>query len=294
LSLPWAASIGRARGLPSLELAGQTQVKPTTRERYEGVVRKHINPTWRNVKLSAVSHSEVEVWVTGLTKTQSPASVRKIHRVLSLMLDMAVRDGRLARNVAAQVNLPRPVKHERRYLTHAQVDALAHACGYPAEVSKRRAHDERTNEMYRLVVLFLAYTGVRFGEMAALRVGRIDLAKRRAVIAESVTPVQRLGMVWGTTKTHQRREVPIPRFLVENLAQHLKAGRRTISYSRASVAGTPCESTRSGRRSGRRPNRSACLTSTRTSCGTPPLPLRSPPVQTSRSCSRCSVTGRPQ
>ena len=222
MSLPWAASIGRARGLPSLELAGQTQVKPTTRERYEGVVRKHINPTWRNVKLSAVSHSEVQVWVTGLTKTQSPAPVRKIHRVLSLMLDMAVRDGRLARNVAAQVNLPRPVKHERRYLTHAQVDALAHACGYPAEVSKHRAHDERTNEMYRLVVLFLAYTGVRFGEMAALRVGRIDLAKRRTVIAESVTPVQGLGMVWGTTKTHQRREVPIPRFLVENLAQHLK------------------------------------------------------------------------
>ena len=75
--------------------------------------------------------------------------------------------------------------------------------------------------MYRLVVLFLAYTGVRFGEMAALRVRRVDLAKRRAVIAESVTPVQGLGMVWGTTKTHQRREVPIPRFLVEDLARHL-------------------------------------------------------------------------
>ena len=29
--------------------------------------------------------------------------------------------------------------------------------------------------MYRLVVLFLAYTGVRFGEMAALKVKRVDL-----------------------------------------------------------------------------------------------------------------------
>ena len=204
-----------------LWLDGQTQVKATTRERYEGVVRKHIQPTWSHVKLAAVSHSDVQAWVTSLTKTQAPASVRKVHRVLSMMLDMAVGDGRLRRNVAAQVNLPRPVKHERRYLTHAQVDALANACGYPAEVSKHRAHDERTNEMYRLVVLFLAYTGVRFGEMAALRVRRVDLVKRRAVIAESVTPVQGKGMVWGTTKTHQRREVPIPRFLVEDLAQHL-------------------------------------------------------------------------
>ena len=204
-----------------LWLDGQTQIKPTTHERYEGVVRKHVRPTWSHVKLAAVSHSDVQAWVTGLTKTQSPASVRKIHRVLSMMLDMAVRDGRLSRNVAAQINLPRPVKQERRYLTHAQVDALAHACGYPSDVSKHRAHDERTNEMYRLVVLFLAYTGVRFGEMAALRVRRVDLVKRRAVIAESVTPVQGKGMVWGTTKTHQRREVPIPRFLVDGLAQHL-------------------------------------------------------------------------
>lgn len=205
-----------------LWLAGQTQLKPTTKERYEGVIRKHIDPTWKNVKLSAVSHSEVQVWVTQLTKTQAPASVRKIHRVLSLMLDMAVRDGRLVRNVAVKVNLPRPVKQERRYLTHAQVDALAQACGYPEEVSKHRAHDERTNEMYRLIVLFLAYTGVRFGEMAALRVKRIDLVKRRAVIAESVTPVQGLGMVWGTTKTHQRREVPIPQFLIDDLARHIE------------------------------------------------------------------------
>jgi len=203
-------------------LNGQSQLKPTTRDRYEGVVRKHIRPAWHNIKLSAVSHSDVQVWVTTLSKSQAPASVRKIHRVLSLMLDMAVRDGRLSRNVAAEVNLPRPVKHERRYLTHAQVDALAQACGYPAEVSKHRAYDERTNEMYRLVVHFLAYTGVRFGEMAALRVKRVDLVKRRAVIAESVTPVQGLGMVWGTTKTHKRREVPIPRFLVNDLARHLE------------------------------------------------------------------------
>jgi hypothetical protein len=34
-------------------------------------------------------------------------------------------------------------------------------------------------------VLFLAYTG-RFGEIAALRAGRLDFLRRRALIAESV------------------------------------------------------------------------------------------------------------
>jgi integrase len=69
-------------------------------------------------------------------------------------------------------------------------------------------------------VLFLAYTGVRWGELAALRVGRIDFLRRRALIAESVTVV-RAAHVWGTRKGNERREVPIPRFLVDELSAHV-------------------------------------------------------------------------
>jgi integrase len=203
-------------------LDGQTHLKPTTRARYEGIVRKHIHPKWDRVRLANVSHGDVQAWVTELARGHSPATVQKIHRVLSLVLDMAVKDGRLARNVANGVNLPRIGKHEHRYLTQEQVDDLATATGYPSDASKFSSLDTRANATYRLVVLFLAYTGVRFGEMAALRVGRIDLRRSRAVIAESVTPVQGQGLVWGTTKTHQRREVPIPRFLATELAEHVR------------------------------------------------------------------------
>jgi integrase len=85
-----------------------------------------------------------------------------------------VKDGRLARNAAAGINLPRAIRQERQYLSHAEVDALAEACaalgGRP--LSKHRRLSERRCEHYRLIVLFLAYAGVRFGELAALRVGR--------------------------------------------------------------------------------------------------------------------------
>jgi integrase len=203
-------------------LTGQTQLKPTTRERYAGVIRVHIEPRWASVPLGKVSHGDVQSWIATLSHSQSPSSVRKIYRVLSLMLDMAVRDGRLARNVAAKVNLPRPTKPEHRYLTHAQVDALAAETGHPSNPSKHAAMDSRSNENSRLVVLFLAYTGVRFGEMAALRVRRLDLARSRAAIAESVTPLQGQGLVWGTPKSHHRREVPLPDFLRNELARHVE------------------------------------------------------------------------
>ena len=207
-------------------LDNQTHLKPSTRERYAGIVREHIRPKWDRVRLASVSHAEVQRWVTALSKQRSPATVRKTHRVLSLILDMAVKDGRLGRNVATGVNLPRPLKKEQRHLTHAQVEELAEACARPPGVSKHRRLDERENATYRLVVLFLAYTGLRFGEMAALRVGRLNLDRRRAIVAESVTVVQGLGLVWGTPKTHDRREVPIPKFLVAELQAHV-AGKAT-------------------------------------------------------------------
>jgi integrase len=187
-------------------IAGQAHLKPSTAERYRGILTVHVLPRWGSVRLADVAHSDVQAWVSTLGLSSAPATVRKTFRVLSLVLALAVKDGRLARNPAAGVNLPRVTTAERRYLSHQQVQSLAELAGE-----------------YRLVVLTLAYTGVRFGELAALRVRRLDLMRRRALVAESVTEVGGVQH-WGTPKGHERREVPIPRFLVDDLAAHV-AGR---------------------------------------------------------------------
>jgi integrase len=184
-------------------LDGQTHLKPSTRERYAGILRAHIVPRSGTTKLADVSHSAVQAWISEVASRRSAATTRKVHRVLSLVLAAAVKDDRLVRNPAAGVSLPRVSTKERMYLSHQEVHQLANACGE-----------------FRLVVLFLAYTGVRFGEMAALRVHRLDLMRRRALIAESVTLVRGV-QTWGTPKGHKQREVPIPRFLVDDLAAHV-------------------------------------------------------------------------
>lgn len=75
----------------------QTHLKPTTQARYAGIVRTHIRPKWGRVKLGNVAHSEVQTWVSDLAKGASPATVHKVHRVLSLILEMAVK-GRAPRS----------------------------------------------------------------------------------------------------------------------------------------------------------------------------------------------------
>jgi len=188
--------------------AAQSHLKPSTRARYEGIVARHIRPTWGDVPLSGVRNADVAAWVTRLSSSGLAAStVRYVHRVFSLMLTSAVSDGRLARNAAVGVKLPKATRSEKRYLTHEQAAALADAAG-----------DQR------LVVLVLAYTGLRWSELAGLRVRRVDLMRRRLDIAEAVVDI-RGHLSWGTPQNHQRRSVPLPRSLVDDLAVQL-AGKR--------------------------------------------------------------------
>ena len=185
-------------------LAGQSQLKASTRERYEGLLRRHVLPRWGSVPLASITHADVVGWIAELTASGLSAStVRHAHRVFAMLLGLAVRDGRLSRNPAERVPLPRVRRADKQFLDHDQVAELAEAAG-----------------PYRLVVLVLAYCGLRFGELAALRVRRVDLLRRRLEVAESVTEVAG-RVVFGTPKTHQRRWVPLPRSLAAELGAEL-------------------------------------------------------------------------
>jgi integrase len=186
-------------------LASKGNLKASTSDRYTGILAVHVRPAWGTVRLDAVTHDAVQAWTSDLTAAGlSAASVVKTHRVLSMVLAYAVRSRRLATNPADGVTLPRVTPAEKRYLRPAQVADLAEAAG-PG----------------RLVVLVLAYTGLRWGELAALRVSRVDLMRRRIHIAESVTEVDRGRLDWGLPKSHERRWVPVPRFLIDDLAEHV-------------------------------------------------------------------------
>src|SRR5215203_4075916 len=184
-------------------LAGKINLKPTSRARYADVLRTHVLPRWGDIPLLRVTPSDIQAWLAELSGSGlSGASVRKAHGVLSGILGAAVRDRRLMANPALGMNLPPLGGKRRRYLSAAQVEALAEAAG-PG----------------RAAVLVLSYCGLRWSELAALRVRNFDLLRRRVIIEEAVTEVDGSTVVWGTPKTHGRRSVPLPRFLVDELAR---------------------------------------------------------------------------
>jgi integrase len=205
-------------------LAGKLNLKPTTRARYENALNVHVLPRWSNAALSSIEHGVIQAWLGELTAAgQSGASVRKIHGVLSAILDLAVRDKRIPANPAAGVSLPRTNARRRRYLDAQQVELLAAEAANPPVTRIGRAEAEKY-QAYQLVIFVLAYCGVRWSELAALRVEHVDLMRRRLNVREAVTEINGGVLAWGTPKSYEARSVPLPRFLVDQLALHL-AGR---------------------------------------------------------------------
>jgi integrase len=202
-------------------IAGKVNLKPTTRARYESALEVHVRPRWDNVPVAKVEHGDVQGWVAELAASgQSGASVRKAHGVLSGILNLAVKDKRIPSNPSLGVDLVPLKEGKRRYLTAEQVERLADAAGKLPAGRPRRTTDDAYPQ-YRLVVFVLAYCGLRWSELAALKVRNLDLLRRRLTIEQAVTEVNGGKLAWGTTKNHERRSVPVPKFLVADLSAHL-------------------------------------------------------------------------
>ena len=184
-------------------LATQTHLKPSTLRSVEDAWRLRVEPRWGRYPVSAIQHSEVQAWVSELSMSRSPTLVIRNFGVLAAILDVAVRDRRILSNPARGTTLPRKERKAHRYLTHDQVHRLATEAGARAPL-----------------VLTLAYTGLRWGELTALRVRSVDFDRRRIHVTENAVEVGGVIHV-GSPKTYKNRTVPLPGFLQPHLRGQL-------------------------------------------------------------------------
>ncbi len=188
--------------------------KPSGFRVTESGLRVHVLPAWGDRRISTIAPSEVAAWLTDLGQHRGPVTVIRAHGILASILDDAVKDRRLITNPARGHKMPRKPAARHVYLEHAEVDAL---------VSEVAASAHPDAGQHAVMVALLAYSGLRFGEAAALRICHVDFLRRRLRVVDNAVTVA--GKVYtGTPKGHQAREVPVPRFLVDQLAQ-LAAGR---------------------------------------------------------------------
>jgi integrase len=196
--------------------ASQAHLTPKTAANVRSLWKIHVRPQWGDVSVVDVKASAVKAWVAKLAADEVGVStMTNAFGLLRQVLGAAVEDRRIPRNPCDGVKVPKKKHADRGYLSHAQVAALAAAVEFRPEV-----------------IRFLAYTGLRWGEMAALRVQDFDMLRRRINVSRSVTECGTL--VWSTPKTGERRSVPFPASLTEELAALMVAkGRDQLVFTTA-------------------------------------------------------------
>ncbi len=169
----------------------------------ESAWRVHVAPKWSAQRVNEITALDVETWVAQMVKNGAgPTTVIRAHGVLSGVLTDAVRSRRLALNPAKGItNLPRKRARRRVYLSAHDLHHLADESGE-----------------HRALVLVLGFCGLRWGEAIALRVRDVHFLRRRLHVSENAV---QLGVdhAVGETKGREARSVPVPAFVLDELAQ---------------------------------------------------------------------------
>jgi len=194
-----------------LEDVHKQSIRSRTYERYEEIVRLHLVPGIGHHQLQKLSPQHLQLFYKKkLEEGLSATTVISFHNVLHKALETAVRWNLIGRNTCDLVSPPRRKHFEIQPLSIEQIQQLLTATS---------GHRQEA-----LIILALA-TGMRRGELLALKWQDIDLEKRilqiRRILTRIPSKLPGKGFEETEPKTDKgRRSIVLPLFTVEVLKQH--------------------------------------------------------------------------
>lgn len=182
--------------------------RPNTAARTLSQLGKHVYPVLGSRPVAAIRPSELQAFVTGLSASLSPGSVRTVYATVRAIFKTAVHDRVIGRDPAAGVKMPERAREQIIPLSVEQVDQLAGAMP----------------DRYRALVVVAAATGLRQGELFGLQVADVDFLRKTLTVERQVQPAAGGGVVVGPLKNRASyRTLPVGKVVADALAAHLKA-----------------------------------------------------------------------
>jgi integrase len=193
----------------------KADIAETTRATRRHTWNAHVQDRWGHLQVTKVDPPGVKSWVSDLVDAGTGVpTIENALGVLRMVMADALSDHRLIRNPCDGIKAPKRTHKRREYLDHEQIEMLATAAGEDG-----------------FLVRFKAYTGLRWGELAGLTVGAVDIKRRRLQINGSFAEANG-QVVWKAPKDHERRSVPFPPFLLDDLkTAMLGKGRDDLIFS---------------------------------------------------------------
>lgn len=168
---------------------------PSTSATYRAIIDNHILPELGGITLTNLEPAQIQKYYKDKLTTLSPRSVQQHHSVLRKALKNAVQWKLINNNPTDNLIVPIP-KHRTIYtLTIEQLDDLLSGI----------------NSDLKPLFVIAAYTGMRLGELLALRWKDVDLETPSVNITRSMTRVNREHVFKSPKSRYSVRQVLLPK-----------------------------------------------------------------------------------
>jgi integrase len=195
-----------------------TNHQPSTARTYRGLVKRYIAPGIGKVPISQLEPMHIERVLLHMRRSGlSDRTVQQAYSIMHAALERAFRWGLVAYNPASRVDRPRSTRHEIR---------LPEMRDLVRGIAEVREFDPLLGE---IAAFLLFSTGLRRGELCALRWDDVDLPGRKIHVRHAIDADARS---LKTPKSGQRREIPLDPLSVGLLEQRWREATRNAEQGK--------------------------------------------------------------
>lgn len=202
------------------ELLGS--IKKSSWQTYRNQLNRHILPALGACMLTQLTPKMIHDFVEQMESSGlAPSTIRGVYRLLAAAMRFALDEGVIRKNPCRRIRIAKRECAEQRVLSRSEQEKLRQA-----------ASDERD-----LPALLSLYTGLRLGEVCALKWSDIDWERGTITVCRTVQRVAQTDgadgcaktiLMIGTPKsTRSRRVLPVPDFILSLMKERLNQSART-------------------------------------------------------------------
>lgn len=160
-----------------------------TKNDYDYIINSYIIPNLGYKKISDIKQNDIKELMKKMENI--PTTAKKALQLIKRLLNEAINDDIIVKNVASNIKSPKIIKDEKKTINY-NVDTMLLS----------------SKSKYAPFFIFMRYTGMRREEIVPITINDIDLEKRTISINKAVTFLHNQPIL-KTTKNTKTRYVPI-------------------------------------------------------------------------------------
>lgn len=183
-------------------------LKPNTYNVYKYCISAHFDEI-KDISLTDLKLTHLQIIVNNIVRVPNIRAAEIFKSTISQMLDKAVENEMISKNVAKKILIPKKHRKEKRALEDSEIKDIL-SLDIPL--------------MTRCFIKIMLYCGLRRGEAWALTKDDVDLKNKYITVSKTVyfdTTIGRKTLV-GTPKSRSsNRHIPMPDILFDDLQKYL-------------------------------------------------------------------------